>query len=184
MPSGPYEARAGRGYNPGATFAWTALSVWLLLGGDRGVQSGRPDLGFLGPSRFCREDPDFGYWISLDFLGFSRPNRDLSMGYEDTSEKVFSCRSCRRERAVKTFSPRFGVRKGRIVHGASLTLFLISCKILPALIALAVAARRASSVFRGFSSWRGLTRSSTTTRNHAIKAMIMLLKSEMARKWR
>jgi hypothetical protein len=44
----------------------------------------------LGYRRFTVKTPDFGYWISLDFLGFSRPDRDLSMGYEDTSEKVFS----------------------------------------------------------------------------------------------
>jgi hypothetical protein len=36
--------------------------------------------------------------------------------------------------------------------------------------------------FSGFSSWPGLTRPSTRTRNHAIKAMIMLPKSETARK--
>jgi hypothetical protein len=38
-------------------------------------------LGFLGPSRFCPGRPENKGWISLDFLGFSRPNRDFSMGY-------------------------------------------------------------------------------------------------------
>jgi len=102
-----------------------------VLGGRRVVQSGRPDLGFLEPSPFCCEDPDFGGWNSLDFLGFSRPNRDFSMGYADKSGKVFSSRFCRQETAIKTVSPRFGMRKRRIAHGASLTIFLILCKILP-----------------------------------------------------
>jgi hypothetical protein len=38
-------------------------------------------LGFLGAWPFRHETQAFGYWISLDFLGFSRPNRDFSMGY-------------------------------------------------------------------------------------------------------
>jgi hypothetical protein len=32
-----------------------------------------------------------GYWISLDFLGFSRPNLDLSMGYTRFSAEGFFC---------------------------------------------------------------------------------------------
>jgi hypothetical protein len=47
-------------------------------------------LGFLGPWLFSLENPDSGGWISLDFLGFSRPNRDLSMGYAAQAIKVFS----------------------------------------------------------------------------------------------
>jgi hypothetical protein len=50
------------------------------------------DLGFLGTGPFAYEIPDFGGWKSLDFLGFSRPNQDLSMGYEGFSESVFSLR--------------------------------------------------------------------------------------------
>jgi hypothetical protein len=38
-------------------------------------------LGFLGPGHFAMKTPAFERWISLDFLGFSRPKRDLSMGY-------------------------------------------------------------------------------------------------------
>jgi len=38
-------------------------------------------LGFLGLWPFRCEDPDYERWISLDFLGFSRPNRYFSMGY-------------------------------------------------------------------------------------------------------
>jgi hypothetical protein len=34
----------------------------------------------------------FDRWISLDFLGFSRPNRDFSMGYAGFSLENFSSR--------------------------------------------------------------------------------------------
>jgi hypothetical protein len=50
-------------------------------GGPR-YRSGLIRLGFLGPWPFRSEDPDSEGWISLDFLGFSRPNRDFSMSYE------------------------------------------------------------------------------------------------------
>jgi hypothetical protein len=30
---------------------------------------------------FAAKTPISSYWISLDFLGFSRPNLDLSVGY-------------------------------------------------------------------------------------------------------
>jgi hypothetical protein len=47
-------------------------------------------LGFLGARLFRFENPDLGGWISLDFLGFSRPNRDLSMSYAGkTAEEFF-----------------------------------------------------------------------------------------------
>jgi len=36
-------------------------------------------LDFLGSRLFRRKNPDLGRWISLDFLGFSRQKRDLSM---------------------------------------------------------------------------------------------------------
>jgi hypothetical protein len=63
--------------------------------------SGRPDLGFLGTSPFCSKDPNFGGWNSLDFLGFSRADLDLSIGYEGKSRKVFSSRFCRRKQPSK-----------------------------------------------------------------------------------
>jgi hypothetical protein len=46
-------------------------------------------LGFLGRSPFRREPPSQGDWISLDFLGFSRPNPDFSTGYADFSVTIF-----------------------------------------------------------------------------------------------
>jgi hypothetical protein len=56
-------------------------SVWLLWRRAATlVRSIR--LGFLGSWLFRCENRDQEGWISLDFLGFSRPNRDLSMGYE------------------------------------------------------------------------------------------------------
>jgi hypothetical protein len=36
---------------------------------------------FLARGLFVTKIPVRRYWIRLDFLGFSRPNRDLSMGY-------------------------------------------------------------------------------------------------------
>jgi hypothetical protein len=35
---------------------------------------------FLADGCFAAKTPDYEVWISLDFLGFSRQNRDLSMG--------------------------------------------------------------------------------------------------------
>jgi hypothetical protein len=40
---------------------------------------------------FAAKTPINSCWIFLDFLGFSRPNRDLSMGYAgSTDQKFFS----------------------------------------------------------------------------------------------
>jgi hypothetical protein len=39
-------------------------------------------LDFLGWRPIRCEIPDYEPWIRLDFLGFSRAKRDLSMGYE------------------------------------------------------------------------------------------------------
>jgi hypothetical protein len=64
----------------------------------------RSDFGFLGTSPFRCEIPDYEGWFCLDFLGFSRPNRDFSMAYTDKREKDFSSRFRRRERAVESAS--------------------------------------------------------------------------------
>jgi hypothetical protein len=45
---------------------------------------------FLAWGRFATKDPDYAGWILLDFLGFSGPTRDLSMGYEGFSVEDFS----------------------------------------------------------------------------------------------
>jgi len=44
---------------------------------------------FLGCGCFVLKTPSQGGWKSLDFLGFSRPNLDLSMGYERFSRIIF-----------------------------------------------------------------------------------------------
>jgi hypothetical protein len=46
--------------------------------------------GFLERSLFCLENPSKTPWISLDFLGFSRPNRAFSMGYTGKTAQDFS----------------------------------------------------------------------------------------------
>jgi hypothetical protein len=46
-------------------------------------------LGFLGAWLFRCETPIHEGWISLDFLGFSRRKRDLSMGYEEKARTHF-----------------------------------------------------------------------------------------------
>jgi hypothetical protein len=58
--------------------------VWRAVGENAG-----PILVFLEPRCFVAKTPDSGGWISLDFLGFSRQNRDFSMGYADKAEKFF-----------------------------------------------------------------------------------------------
>jgi len=58
---------------------------------------GRLDLGFLGSRLFRREVPDGRCWILLDLLGFSRPNRDFSMGYAAFSQAAFFARRVPRD---------------------------------------------------------------------------------------
>jgi hypothetical protein len=59
------------------------------LGRDLGLAD---PLDFLGPRRFGAKTPAFEPWICLDFLGFSRPKRDFSMGYAGKIAKYFSSR--------------------------------------------------------------------------------------------
>jgi hypothetical protein len=56
-------------------------SVWLLVGVGPRRWSGRSVWVFLAPGRFAAKARADERWILLDFLGFSRPNRDFSMGY-------------------------------------------------------------------------------------------------------
>jgi hypothetical protein len=44
---------------------------------------------FLDGGRFAAKGGDNARWILLDFLGFSRPNRDFSMGYCGLARTVF-----------------------------------------------------------------------------------------------
>jgi hypothetical protein len=82
-----------------------ATRGWLACAGDRGWPwqpnahfnklstrdvVRRPGLDFLGLAPFRCETPDSEGWKSLDFLGFSRLKRDLSMGYARFSLKEIS----------------------------------------------------------------------------------------------
>jgi hypothetical protein len=70
-------------------------------------------LDFLGRPPFRRENPGSDV---LDFLGFSRTNRDFSMGYEDKIGKIFSCRFWRRQ---SSRGP--GLSSGGMADGQDLT---------------------------------------------------------------
>ena len=75
-------------------------SGWSRSGSfSTAVRSARLD--FLGRSPFRCENPVRTCWISLDFLGFSRPNRAFSMSYADKIAKTFSCCSWRRSELVR-----------------------------------------------------------------------------------
>ena len=52
--------------------------------------SGRSIWVFLARGRFAAKTPAYEGWISLDFLGFSRPNLYLSTGYAGKASKCFS----------------------------------------------------------------------------------------------
>jgi hypothetical protein len=65
----------------------------------------------------------------LDFLGFSRAKRDLSMGYTGFSLKNFSWPFCPLGafEAAERKAAGEAMRKRRSVHRASLTWILIFC---------------------------------------------------------
>jgi hypothetical protein len=69
--------------------------------------------------------------------------------------------------AGKGFCSR-GAPQRKIVHGASLVLFLIFCKLLPALIGLAVDPQPVQVIgnTRTYALWPGLTRPSTQRLRH------------------
>jgi hypothetical protein len=80
-------------------------------------------LDFLGLSPFRYENPDYEGWISLDFLGFSGPNRAFSTSYkrfsvENFSLQFFPLRSPRGEAHIKC-----GVRKPGACSSGELSLF-------------------------------------------------------------
>jgi hypothetical protein len=79
----------------------------------------------LAVGHFVAKTPDYAAWICLDFLGFSRPNRDLSIGYVEKAWKIFSRASPPNVSGAATGGYGFGGRKRRIAHNASLSYFLI-----------------------------------------------------------
>jgi hypothetical protein len=55
--------------------------VYCLLGNEPAMLVGGRVWVFLAPRGFAAKALLLSYWISLVFLGFSRPNLDFSMGY-------------------------------------------------------------------------------------------------------
>jgi hypothetical protein len=67
-----------------------------------------------------REIAHYEPWIRLDFLGFSRVKRDLSMGYERKNrEKFFLSLSSLRSRSAGA-NATIWLAEGRIAHATSL----------------------------------------------------------------
>src|ERR1700722_3658703 len=95
----------------------------------------RPVWIFLAGRCFSSKTVDSGGWICLDFLGFSRPNPVFSIGYADKAHKNFYRRSgglrSARERRTRCERPE-------LFMGASVIRFLVFCKNLSALVAIAV----------------------------------------------
>jgi hypothetical protein len=76
--------------------------------------------GFAWRSPFRFENPAQTYLIILDFLGFSRPNRDFQWVTRNKPEKIF-CRGFSLALAAMGHGPEvFGVSMRRIVHPESL----------------------------------------------------------------
>jgi hypothetical protein len=78
----------------------------------------------LGSGRFAAKTPNYERWISLDLLGFSRPDRDLSMSYEDFSREKNS-RALFRDKATEKPPRPLGIQNAKITHPPSLASFLI-----------------------------------------------------------
>jgi hypothetical protein len=66
----------------------------------------------LGSGRFAAKTPNYERWISLDFLGFSRPDRDLSMSYEDFSREKNS-RALFRDKATEKPPRPLGIQNAQ-----------------------------------------------------------------------
>ena len=84
-------------------------------------------LGFLGASPFRGEFPHSEGWLPLDFLGFSRQNRDLSISYGHKAANVFLHALSHDTRGAGSGANGLGGWVSRIVHRASLILFLVFC---------------------------------------------------------
>jgi hypothetical protein len=85
-------------------------------------------LGFLGRAPFCFKDHVYEDWISLDFLGFSRPNRDLSISYTRFSAEKFFSSFCLTFEAPAGAPAVVVIRKAKIAHRVSLIWLLIFFK--------------------------------------------------------
>jgi hypothetical protein len=91
--------------------------------------SARPYLEILFPGDLVSNLPRLGGWISLDFLGFSRPNRALSKGYAEFSRKVICCLSLAHDRgSVRGTQTRFRTPRNINAHARTLSDILIFSK--------------------------------------------------------
>jgi hypothetical protein len=91
--------------------------VWLRLGDRLSIQMVDPIWVFLAHRRFAAKTPSFRCLISLDFLGFSRQNLDLSMGYAEKPENNFSSRFCRREKLLRPLAHDLAWRRDGLLMG-------------------------------------------------------------------
>jgi hypothetical protein len=76
---------------------------------------------FLDGGRFTSKSRSYEGWISLDFLGFSRPNLYFSMGCADFSLNDFS-RALPRHGKPGTGALSLADAEGGICHGDELSL--------------------------------------------------------------
>jgi hypothetical protein len=83
-------------------------------------------LDFLGRRPFRRKNVDYAGWICLDFLGFSRPNLDLSMGYTGKTAEIFSLGFLPSVSRAAGCARGFNMGKCWITHEASLPHFCFS----------------------------------------------------------
>ena len=81
-------------------------------------------LDFLGPGRLAAKTLIHGYWISLDFLGFSRPKSRLINGLHGKNHQKFFCAASSSTRGKGRPTGEI-MRMRRIVHEQRLTCFLI-----------------------------------------------------------
>jgi hypothetical protein len=94
---------------------------------DCGFQSDRPDLGFLGLRHLPAKIQVNSYWISLDFLGFSRPKPAVSIGYAGFLLKEISRALSPARHDLGTAAHDFGPRKGTDWSSGKVTHFLLFC---------------------------------------------------------
>jgi hypothetical protein len=87
--------------------------------------------GFSWPRPFRCEAPADVCWLVLDFLGFSRANRDFSMGYEARSGEIFFSRFFPSNSQRHDGSLRSWHAEGQDCSWGKLTSFLIFCERLP-----------------------------------------------------
>jgi hypothetical protein len=100
--------------SPDSAQSHPALAPFARLVQRRpGTGSGASIWIFLALGRLSAKTAVSGCWISLDFLGFSRPNRDISMGYAGFSLKNFSLALFPSAVFTLRRGPNFGFAKGQ-----------------------------------------------------------------------